>query len=288
MLKPKSKLILSLTLLYFILLGCFTVRYYYRDNHYLKIVFLNIGQGDATLITTATKKHILIDCGPDQAILNALDQELSWWDRTIDIVIISHDHADHWGGLSDLVKKYKIEQVILAKPSQISSEFASVLNNISTQNIKITNLYAPAIVNLDDGSKLSIIWPTEANIAEQDNINNQSLVIKWQYGQKFFLWTGDLESDAEDELMANYTVNEPINILKIAHHGSWTATSPRWLNYWQPDLAVISVGANNSLGLPNEIILDRLKRQGVQIWRTDINGKLVIYTDGQTLWRANK
>ena len=288
--KPQSRLILVISLVIFIvllLLGLYV--HYSSNNNYLQITFLDIGQGDATLITTTKGQHILIDCGPsDQAILNALGQQLAWWDRNIDIIIISHDHADHWGGLREILKKYQVSQIILAQPPQISADFASILDSFSSQGTKITNLYAPAIINLSDGSRLTILWPTQEDIIEQKNINNQSLVIKWQYGQKSFLWTGDLETDAEDKLMARYITQRPINILKVAHHGSWTATSPQWLSYWQPDLAVISVGTNNNLGLPNEITLDRLKRQGITIWRTDIDDQLVIYTDGQALWRPKK
>jgi len=288
--KLQHGLILVISSVFFIvllLLGFYG--HHYSNNNYLQINFLDIGQGDATLITTTEGQHILIDCGPpDQAILNALDQQLAWWDRNINLIIITHDHADHWGGLKEILKKYKVNQIILAQPPQISSDLASILDGFGSKGTKITNLYAPAIINLTDGSRLTILWPTQEDVVEQKNINNQSLVIKWQYGQKLFLWTGDLESDAEDKLLARYINQGSINILKVAHHGSWTATSPQWLSYWQPDLAVISVGANNNLGLPSEITLDRLKRQGIPIWRTDIDKRLIIYTDGQALWRVRK
>lgn len=251
----------------------------------LQINYLDIGQGDASLITTADKQNILIDGGPDQQILNALSRHLAWWNRRLDIIIISHDHADHWGGLAYILKKYQISQIVLAQPPKISVELTAILTEAKQQGVKIVDIRAPAVIQLADGSQVKILWPTDQQLQEQAaNINNQSIVLLWQYGQNKFLWTGDLETEAENELLASQQPNHPADIIKIAHHGSWTATGLAWLNYWRPSWAVISVGANNQFNLPTQLTLDRLQRFNIKLWRTDQQGDLRIYSDGQTIW----
>lgn len=252
----------------------------------LRISYLDIGQGDAALITTASGQNILIDCGPNQQILAALSRRLRWWDRRLDMIIVSHDHADHWGGLPYLINKYPIQQIILAQPPRLSTELAGALNNAKQKGIIINNIRAPAVIKLSDNSRLTILWPTsEQLIRYQDNINNQSLVILWQYGQNKFLWTGDLEAVAENELLAQQPTGRPIDILKIAHHGSLTATSLAWLNYWQPKIAIISLASINKFGLPSQLIIDRLRRLGIRLWRTDQLSDLDIWSNGQLIWQ---
>lgn len=252
----------------------------------LRISYLDVGQGDAALITTASGQNILIDCGPNQQILAALSRRLRWWDRRLDMIIVSHDHADHWGGLPYLVNKYPIQQIILAQPPRLSTELAGALNNAKQKGIIINNVRAPAVIKLSDNSRLTILWPTSEQLLRyQDNINNQSLVILWQYGQNKFLWTGDLETTAENELLAQQPTGRPIDILKIAHHGSLTATSLAWLNYWQPKMAVISLASTNKFGLPSQLIIDRLRRLGIRLWRTDQLSDLDIWSNGQLIWQ---
>ena len=252
----------------------------------LQINYLDIGQGDATLVTTASGQNILIDCGPNQQILTALSRRLRWWDRRLDMIIISHDHADHWGGLPYLIDKYSIQQIVLAQPPQLSAELSDTLNNAKQKGIIINNIRAPAVIKLSDNSRLTVLWPTDEQLIRyQDNINNQSLVILWQYGQNKFLWTGDLEADAENELLTQQPTGRPINIFKVAHHGSLTATSLAWLNYWQPQIAVISLASNNKFGLPSQLIIERLHRLSIRLWRTDQLSDFNIFSNGQLIWQ---
>lgn len=277
-----------------ILVGLATVSWlfliiaFHKEPATLNINYLAVGQGDAALVTTAKKQKILIDCGPDQEVLTALDRHLAWWDRRLDLVFISHDHSDHWAGLNYLLPKYKIKQIIIARPPRISSELATLLTRAQNQGIGVINIQAPATIRLADQSQLTILWPNQQQItAHNKNINNQSLVINWRYGHQNFLWTGDLESDAEQEILAQQSVDFVIDVLKVAHHGSLTATSLVWLNHWQPKLAVISVGANNQFNLPSQLTLDRLKRFNIQLWRTDQSDDLKLISNGQLLWLAD-
>lgn len=272
-----------------ILLISFGLKLIDHDNKLLKIAYLDVGQGDASLITTASRQNILIDCGPDQIILSAISRHISWWNKEIDLIIISHDHIDHWGGLIYLSKKYKIAKVLIATPPKLSAELSALLKQLSSQGTKIINIYAPAEIKLLDNSHLLILWPNSQQINDFiGDPNNQSLVVLWRYGLTSFLWTGDLENEAENQIINSEKSFRSINLLKIGHHGSWTASSPAWLNYWQPNLAIISVGLNNKFNLPSQITIDRLKRLNIKIWRTDLNNDLIVFSDGQLVWQIKK
>jgi competence protein ComEC len=259
-----------------------------KENRYLEVTYLDIGQGDAALITTTNDQHILIDCGPDQQILSALSRHLNWWNKNLDFIIISHDHADHWGGLSYVLKKYNVHKIILARPPKLSTELTAILAEAKQKNVNIIDIRAPALITLADGSQLNILWPTNQQLQQYtDDINNQSLVFSWAYGDSNFLWSGDLETTAENKLLA-IRQEHPVDVLKIAHHGSWTATGLSWLAYWQPTWAVISVGANNQFGLPSQLTIDRLQRLGIHVWRTDQLGDFQLYSDGQKIWHPTR
>lgn len=256
-----------------------------KSNHYLNIYYFDIGQGDASLITTTKHQKILIDCGPDKKTLEQLDLLLPFWDKKIDYLFISHDHDDHWRGLTDILTKYQIKQIFLARPIKLSNDLNAILNLAQKKGTLITNLTAPAIIKLPDNSLLKILWPTPEQLKQwSDEPNNQSLVIHWQYGQRNFLWTGDLETSAEEILLKKTLPST--NIIKIAHHGSWTATSLKWLQAWQPQAAIISVGLNNKFNLPTPLTLKRLERLKIKYWRTDQIGTIHLFSDGQTIWRG--
>ncbi|HQB51265.1 MAG TPA: MBL fold metallo-hydrolase [bacterium] len=280
MYKLKLAIILIIAILFLISYGLS-----WRLQRYLDLYYLDIGQGDATLIINTKRQKILIDCGPDQKTVEQLDLLLPFWDRKIDYLFISHDHDDHWGGLAAILNKYQINKIFLAYPPKISSGLSASLDLAKNKGSLITNLTAPATIILPDQSRLKILWPTPEQLQQwSDEPNNQSLVIYWLYGQKSFLWTGDLESSAEEILLKKLPPR--VDIIKIAHHGSWTATSPKWLESWQPTAAIISVGLNNKFNLPTPITLERLKRLNIKHWRTDQLGRIHLSTDGQTIWRG--
>lgn len=256
-----------------------------KSNHYLNIYYLDVGQGDASLITTTKHQKILIDCGSDKKTLEQLDSLLPFWNRKIDYLFISHDHDDHWGGLVNILDKYQVNQIFLARPIKLSSGLKAALTLAQAKGTVVSNLTAPATIKLSDTSLLKILWPTPEQLKQWSNEpNNQSLVIYWKYNQNSFLWTGDLETSAEEILLKKSLPTT--NIIKIAHHGSWTATSLKWLQVWQPQAAIISVGLNNKFNLPTPLTLERLKRLNIKFWRTDQVGQLHLFSDGHTIWRG--
>ncbi|HNW55825.1 MAG TPA: MBL fold metallo-hydrolase [bacterium] len=256
-----------------------------RQHQYLDIYYLNIGQGDASLIITRDRQKILIDCGPDKKTVEQLDLLLPFWDRKIDYLFISHDHSDHWGGLKSILDKYRITKIFLARPPKMSNDLNNLIDLAKSKNTTIVDITAPATINLPDNNTLKILWPTTEQLKQwSDEPNNQSIVIYWRYGQNSFLWTGDLETTAEEILLKKQLPNA--DIIKIAHHGSWTATSLKWLAAWQPATAIISVGLNNNFNLPTPITIERLKRLKIKFWRTDQVGTIHLFSDGKTVWRG--
>lgn len=250
----------------------------------LKVSFLDVGQGDAILIQTPAGKKILIDGGESsEKLLAALSSRLSWFDRQLDYVILTHPHADHVKGLNGLFGRYRLSEAVATLVNHSASTYKFWLDNIRDRQIKLTAAAAPQELVLDSGISLKILSPV-GSLADQtvDNLNNSSLVLLLTYGRTRWLLMGDAETGVEKTLLSR---GEDINaqVLKVAHHGSSGATSPEFLAAVGPQLAVISVGKPNDFGHPHERTLNRLQRAGAKILRTDEQGTIDILSDGQSL-----
>ncbi len=250
----------------------------------LRVSFLDVGQGDAILLVTPQGQKVLIDGGDSaQRLLTALGERLSWPDKNLDYVILTHPHADHVKGLNGLFGRFTIGQAVATLVNHNASTYKFWLDNVRDRRIKLMTAAAPQVLNLDSGISLKILNPPGL-VAEQtvDNLNNSSLVLLVIYGRTRFLLMGDAETEVEQALLSR---GEDINaqVLKVAHHGSSGATSPEFLAAVGPQLAVISVGQANDFGHPHERTLNRLQRAGVKILRTDERGTIDILSDGQTL-----
>ncbi len=259
----------------------------------LKVIFLNVGQGDAILMETPKGQQILLDGGEGQAVLEKLGQYLPMTDRTIELMILSHPHSDHLDGLVGALKRYSVKEVWLAGIIHTSSDYLEFLNLIKDKNIPVKNLFACGSksvagcsdeITVEEGVRFKVLWPEE-NLAGKrvDDLNNTSLVLKLIYGENSWLLPGDLDSVAENQLVDNVPDQLKANILKVAHHGSSSATGEEFLRLVSPAEALISVGADNDYGHPSLRIINRLKRAGVNIWRTDEKGDMVTTGDGKTI-----
>ena len=224
-------------------------------NPTLKIYFIDVGQGDSTLIVTPKNKKILIDGGEGKT--NVLFQYLL--DRRInkiDHIIISHFDSDHCNGLIEIIEKMRVENIVMSKQSKESEEYKKILEIIKQKNIKVSSVKAEDKIIIEKNLYIKILNPAEK--FEFQDLNNNAIVAKLVYKNFSMLFTGDIEK-AEESLAKKYKNELKSTILKVAHHGSKTSTSEEFLKYVEPQIALIGVGKNNKFGHPNQITIERLK-----------------------------
>lgn len=224
-------------------------------NPTLKIYFIDVGQGDSTLIVTPKNKKILIDGGEGKT--NVLFQYLL--DRRInkiDYIIISHFDSDHCNGLIEIIEKMRVENIVMSKQSKESEEYKKILEIIKQKNIKVSSVKAEDKIIIEKNLYIKILNPAEK--FEFQDLNNNAIVAKLVYKNFSMLFTGDIEK-AEESLAKKYKNELKSTILKVAHHGSKTSTSEEILKYVEPQIALIGVGENNKFGHPNQITIEKLK-----------------------------
>ncbi|MFC1991843.1 DNA internalization-related competence protein ComEC/Rec2, partial [Chloroflexota bacterium] len=252
--------------------------------------FLDVGQGDAVLIQRGGQQ-ILIDGGPSsRAIALALGREMPFWDRTIDLVILTHPHADHITGLIEVLKRYKVKQVFFLELEYESAMYDEWLRIIDEKDIKSTPARAGQRIDFGSGAIIEVLNPQEPSLTGTvSDIDNNGLVLRLEMGKVSFLITGDIMWQGELELIAR-RADLTGTVLKIAHHGSATSTTAGFLALVNPRLAVISVAEGNSFGHPDDEVMDRLQK-GLgkeNIYRTDESGTIDFITDGERLWVSIK
>lgn len=250
----------------------------------VEIYFLDVGQGDSTIIRTAKNKTIVIDGGEGEKSgfdygKNVLFPFLiNKGVRKIDFLIFSHFDSDHCGGLIYLLENIKVEKILIGKQFEKNENLEYIVNLANKKHVKIIELQAGNKINIEKESSLEILWPSEAEKITENAINNNSLVCKFVCKNFSMLLTGDIESLAEEKLIEKYKNTNRLNanILKIAHHGSKTSSIQEFLNEVNPKITLIGVGRKNKFGHPNQEVLERLKEKGIQIYRTDQNGEIQI------------
>jgi competence protein ComEC len=254
----------------------------------LHVAFLDVGQGDAILITTPHGAQILVDGGPDQAVtLAALGPHLPFWDRSLDVVVSTHPDADHLAGLIGVAERYRIGRVIAPDVQDQSPLVAAWQAQLAASRTEVTAARAGSRIVTSDGLEVRILHPGGAadppDRAIRRSTNNQSVVLDVIAGSVRFLLTGDIEADVERSLVQQYGVM-PTTVLKASHHGSATASSAEFLDATRPVVAVISAGADNRLGLPAESVLTRYRERGIPVLNTAELGTIEFITDGSRVW----
>lgn len=279
--KKYLKLIGSLILVTLVLLGSF---WHQEKDHYLEVTFFDVGQGDAALIKTPAGQKILIDGGPDNKIVTKLGPYFSFYDKDIDLMILTHAHSDHLVGLVEVIRRYNVKKILYTGALHTTPEYLEWLQLIEEKSIKLEITTAGHEYILDNNIKIEILYPL-ADLTNQKfaDLNQTSIVCKLVYNEVNFLFTGDLPSEQEQELIAK-TNNLPADILKVGHHGSKYSTSNEFLKAINPQVGIISVGLDNKFGHPDLSILNKLARFKVKILRTDQLGDIKIKSDGYGYW----
>jgi len=241
-----------------------------QSSRVLKVDFFDIGQGKAIFIEEPGGNQILIDGGPDNSVLTKLSAAMPFYDRQIDVLILTHPDADHLSGLIEVAKRYDIGQIIETGIVDKTPENQAWEKTIKDKNIKVIYAQGGQIIKAGENAVLKILFPNRSLVGESpSNTNSSSIVARLDYGQNSFLFTGDTESQAEAFLVGS-GANIDVDVLDVSHHGSKNATGEEFLNAVTPDVAVIQVGANNRYGHPAPETLQRLN--GIKIFRTDKDG----------------
>lgn len=268
--KNKLKIIFSAGLLVLLLYFSWQI---IAEAEPLQVVFLDVGQGDSILIQKGTRQ-ILIDGGPNgKTELAELGKYLPYFDREIELVIVTHPDKDHIAGLVDVARNFKIGKVVATGAEKDTAACKEWKDILAYEKIEVLEAIWGDEISIGE-AKLKIIFPSGPVDSAAGDANNKSVVARLDSGKSSFLFTGDVESPAEQEILAGGE-NIDVDFLKIAHHGSKYSSSEEFLDETSPREAVISVGANNSYGHPTGAVLDTLREQGIKILRTDESGDIL-------------
>lgn len=281
--KKISVVVSILSILTALLGGIFVYQYGRFSDEKLHLILCDVGQGDAIFIRSPTGSDILIDGGPNDKVLSCLKDNMPFWDKEIELLILTHPHADHLNGLIPVLKNYKVMSFTTVNLQNNTAGFKRLVETLKDQNIDIRYLYAGDAFKFRDKVKLQIVGPSKEFLLRtsptgligenKEFANIETLVV---FNSFSALLTGDSQATQLKEAVRLVK----ISILQVPHHGSKTGLDSEILDILKPELAVISVGKNR-YGHPAEPILQMLTDKDIKILRTDKDGEIEIVSDGQ-------
>ncbi len=242
-----------------------------------------MGQGDAILVRTQGGQNVLIDGGPDRSIVYKLEKALPWYDRTVDIMILTHPHADHVTGLIEVAKRYHVGRVISTGMAHTTPEYLEWLDLLKKKKQTAAVFQEGDTITLDHDAKLTALAPPKSmDLEHVKDLNDTSLVFLLETPRTKILLTGDAQELIEKNILASHAaLLQNIDVLKVGHHGSRNATTKDFLDTVKPRYAVISAGRKNHFGHPHLETLARLRAAGAEIFRTDQSGDIVFTENKQ-------
>jgi competence protein ComEC len=252
-----------------------------RPDAGLRVTFFDVGQGDSILIQTPTGQTMLIDGGPDRSILADLGRALPFYSRQIEIVVLTHPHADHVIGLNEVLQRYDVSTIVYADIEYDAPEYTAWQEMVRDSGATVIAPRRGLRLQLGEAT-FTILHPLD-DIAGQyyDDANDSSVVGRLEYHDVSFLFTGDAPVAIEEKLLVEYPDTLDSDVLKVGHHGSRYSSSVDFLRAVSPQFAVIQSGAGNSFGHPHELVLRRLGSVGTEVLRTDEQGDIRFESDGK-------
>ena len=264
----------------------------------LSLIACDVGQGDAILVTYGTTQ-VLYDGGPNNKVLECLARYMPFWDRTIEVVVMSHPQKDHFFGLIEVFRRYNVGEFMTSGLGSSSQEYQVLAGLVGGSGAKVVN-NASRVELGDSKIYLDVVHPTAEFLADSkveessggtvlgsytsnNDPNDFSVVVHLKYGEFDALLTGDIGPEVIDEILATGNITD-VEYLKVPHHGSKNGLNSELLQASTPEIAVISVG-KNQWGHPHKEVLDLLKNAGVEVYRTDNLGDIVLTSDGKT-WKV--
>ena len=254
---------------------CGVIIWHISQFNNTKVAFLDIGQGDAILISRGSHQ-ILIDGGPDgTTLMEQLGTQMPFWDRNIEIVIATHPDGDHIDGLISVFKSYSVDQFWHTNAGKDTSVYRALSHNANNEEgVEDVITYNGLQANIAQGVHLDVIYPFDENQDNVKDVNNTSITTVLTVGTDTFYFGGDLTSEFEDTLPI-----ENITVLKAGHHGSKSSTSKKFLEKINPSDVIISSGKDNHYGHPHKQVLQNIEEVGARILRTDTSGSIVYRCD---------
>ncbi len=261
--------------LFFVFLTQFVNSATFTDNFPLKVVFLDIGQGDSILINYLDRHQILIDGGPDgKKLMYELGKVMPKNDKEIEVVIATHPDWDHFGGFIDLIDYYSVKSFLTSDIENEKTSFQKLIKKIEDKNIKINSPEVGSRIDIGEYLDIEFLAPDSGNDFKDGNDN--SIVTRVDFGKNSFLFTGDIGKKPEAYLVKEYGNLLDVDWLKVAHHGSKNSSSDIFLEKVSPEFAVISAGKDNRYGHPAVEALERLKNVDADVLRTDEIESIVV------------
>ena len=280
----------SLILLLFVSL--FLYQYIHFNDHRLHVIFCEVGQGDGIFLRTPSGKTILVDGGPGKDIEDCLAGHMPFWQRVIDLMILSHPHADHLNGLNRVLKSYTVRHFVTEPLGNKTMGYKNLIETVKAERVDTHDVLAGEVIRMGDGVVLHILGPTKAYLERTspkgiigESAEFGSIIQVISYGNFDVLLDGDSQVEGMKQATQGLALRKQIELLQVPHHGSRFGLDEKILSQLSPKLSVISVGKNN-YGHPSSKTLQLLQQAKVPFMRTDQDGDVEIVSDGRNWWIA--